>query len=120
MIGKCNCKSETRNPDGTWYIQNPVNPGENFADRWHEDNNLKAQAFFQWVKWAKNDLVDVVQIDNIGRIVETFKSHFDERLINKAAKGIVFMSSPAIITRKSNAAPLVDIKKPDKPWGIFE
>lgn len=24
--------------DGKWYIGNPVNPKENIADRWHEDN----------------------------------------------------------------------------------
>ena len=39
-----------RRPDGTWYIGNPVNPDENFADRWHEDNNARARAFFAWVE----------------------------------------------------------------------
>lgn len=37
-------------PDGTWYIPNPVNPVENFADRWHENNNRKAEAFFKWIE----------------------------------------------------------------------
>ena len=35
-----------RKPDGKWYIGNPVNPEENFADRWHEDNHARARAFF--------------------------------------------------------------------------
>jgi hypothetical protein len=39
-----------RDPDGTWQIKNPVNPAENFADRWNEDDNTKAKAFFQWVE----------------------------------------------------------------------
>jgi len=109
-----------KNPDGKWRIGNPVNPGENFADRWHEDDNQKAKAFFQWVKWAKNDLVDVIHINKISRIIDTFNDRFDERLVTKAAKGIIFMSSPAIITRESETAPLVDINKPNKPWRIFE
>ena len=35
-----------RSPDGGWYIGNPVNPKENFADRWQEDNHARARAFF--------------------------------------------------------------------------
>ena len=35
-----------RLPDGTWYVGNPVNPAENFADRWHEDGHVRARAFF--------------------------------------------------------------------------
>ena len=38
-----------RTPDGKWYIGNPVNPEENFADRWHEDNHARAREFFRWV-----------------------------------------------------------------------
>ncbi|MDR2706883.1 MAG: nucleotidyltransferase [Planctomycetaceae bacterium] len=37
-----------------WYINNPVNPQENFADRWHNDNNAKAKAFFNWVDSLSN------------------------------------------------------------------
>ena len=30
-----------------WHIGNPVNPLENFADRWHENDQAKAKAFFK-------------------------------------------------------------------------
>ena len=49
-----------RTPDGRWYIGNPVNPDENFADRWHEDDHARARAFFSWVTALKADLVDLV------------------------------------------------------------
>ncbi len=49
-----------RLPDGTWYIGNPVNPAENFADRWHEDNHARARAFFRWVDAIRNDLVEIL------------------------------------------------------------
>ena len=39
-----------RDNHGTWQIKNPVNPAENFADRWNEDDSAKAKAFFQWVE----------------------------------------------------------------------
>ncbi|RLU00192.1 nucleotidyltransferase [Ketobacter sp.] len=49
----------TRTADGKWLIPNPTNPGENFADRWHEDNHARAKAFFQWVAWLKDDFLNI-------------------------------------------------------------
>jgi len=49
----------TRTSDGKWIISNPANPGENFADRWHEDDHARAKAFFQWVGWLRDDLVNI-------------------------------------------------------------
>jgi hypothetical protein len=49
-----------RTPDGKWYIGNPINPEENFADRWHEDNHARARAFFSWVAALKEDLLDIL------------------------------------------------------------
>lgn len=33
-----------------WEIKNPVNPEENLADRWAEDDNARAKCFFKWLK----------------------------------------------------------------------
>lgn len=49
-----------RTSDGKWYIGNPINPEENFADRWHEDNHARARAFFFWVGTLREDLIDIV------------------------------------------------------------
>ncbi|MGI5848504.1 MAG: nucleotidyltransferase [Christensenellales bacterium] len=43
-----------RDSDG-WHLCNPVNPYENFAERWTEDGNARAKAFFKWVEWIKSD-----------------------------------------------------------------
>ncbi|EKD40992.1 MAG: hypothetical protein ACD_74C00087G0005 [uncultured bacterium] len=51
----------TRKADGTWYIPNPTNYGENFADKWHEDDHARAKAFFQWVTWAKDDFINITE-----------------------------------------------------------
>ncbi|QOJ00845.1 MAG: nucleotidyltransferase [Phycisphaeraceae bacterium] len=39
-----------------WVIPNPVNPGENFADRWNDAGSKRAEAFFKWVAWARQDI----------------------------------------------------------------
>lgn len=47
--------------DNKWYIMNPANPEDNFADQW--DNNT-AKLFFAWLKAAKNDLIDSMQLQD--------------------------------------------------------
>ena len=49
--------------DGRWHIDNPVNPEENFADRWHEDNHARAKKFFRWLDCLQKDIVDITARD---------------------------------------------------------
>lgn len=42
---------------GQYYIENPSYQGENFADKWNEDNSC-ATVFFEWLNKAQQDLVD--------------------------------------------------------------
>lgn len=55
----------TRTADGKWHIANPTNRGENFADKWHENESgvphARAKAFFQWVAWAKEDFLNIAE-----------------------------------------------------------
>lgn len=39
--------------DGSYVIPNPVNPAENFADRW--TNDVKVERFFQWLRQVRSD-----------------------------------------------------------------
>jgi len=48
----------TRKPDGSWYIGNPSNPQENFADRWADEGHARAAAFFRWVTSLREDFID--------------------------------------------------------------
>jgi len=67
----------TRKSDGSWLIQNPANPEENFADRWHEDDHARAKAFFQWVSWLREDFINIdafVESDRfIKDLVEVYR-----------------------------------------------
>lgn len=45
-----------RKLDGQWFIPNPVNPSENFANRWNDPGSNRADAFFEWVAWVRQDL----------------------------------------------------------------
>lgn len=95
-----------RKADGTWYIPNPTNFGENFADRWHEDSHARAKAFFQWLTWAKEDFV---QID----------SPLDENYFTRAL--IAPDDSGGVLARASSAPLIFNVAHRQEPrWPMQE
>ncbi|WP_339311179.1 nucleotidyltransferase [Paenibacillus sp. FSL M7-0896] len=101
----------SRNDDGTWSILNPVNPEENFADRWHENDHRKAMLFFQWTQWVKKDLIQITGTNDIGKVVKSFESTLGQ-ISNTAAKSLGFATAPASIV-----VPTVQLSNPNRPWG---
>ncbi len=99
-----------RTSGGRWYIANPVNPEENFADRWHEDDHARAKAFFSWVAKLKGDLVSILDESRAGTV--------RERLAG--ALGASVVSGHLGLTTSAEAAvtspPKVHISRSAKPW----
>jgi len=93
--------------DGQWYIPNPVNPAENFADRWNDDGNHRAEAFFQWLDWVQEDL-------RIGASLprQTDMRSFFETLLRH---GVSDSGKPA--PQRVTVHTAVAITSPTKPWG---
>ena len=100
-----------RRPDGTWYIGNPVNPKENFADRWHEDNHARARAFFAWVEALQNDLVKILHETNPRRLNEYLSRVLGASAVSSHLD--ILLPSVAVI----NPPPRIHITDPAKPWG---
>lgn len=73
-----------RGEDGTWEIQNPVNPSENFADRWHEDNHARAKAFFRWVACVRGDIEKALKCGPATDLKRLLSARFGERTLNEA------------------------------------
>ena len=92
-----------RCPNGTWYIRNPVNPDENFADRWHEDNHARAYAFFGWADALKKDLLDIMDESN----PRLLKEHLGRALGTKVVSKHLGILVPP---------PRIHITNPSKPW----
>ena len=99
-----------RLPDGRWYVGNPVNPAENFADRWHEDDHARARAFFSWVTGLQKDLLNL-QTDTNPRLLKENLT----RVLGKAAVAkhfdVLVPSAGAVEPR-----PRIHINRPAKPW----
>lgn len=99
-----------RRPDGTWYVGNPVNNQENFADRWHEDGGARAEAFFEWASWVSRDLVEISGNPDFDTIVGSVQEHFDERMDHENDMPAKIPAAPAIIK------PHIEIEAPSSPW----
>jgi hypothetical protein len=95
-----------RTPDGKWYIGNPVNPEENFADRWHEDNHARAKAFFAWVAQLRADLVNVPANSTRAMLSERFTR----------ALGAIPVTRHLDIILPADPPPRIQISSPAKPW----
>ena len=99
-----------RLPDGGWYIGNPVNPAENFADRWHEDGHARARAFFSWVEALQRDLLNPPT--NLDR------RRFTEHLGRALGGAAVAPHADILVPTVRDVAPRrrVRITNPAKPW----
>lgn len=96
--------------DGTWYIGNPSNPEENFADRWHEDNQARARAFFSWVDALQKDL-----LNSLGESSPRLLKEHLGRALGAAAvlKHFDILIPPAAAIE---TPPRIHITSPAKPW----
>lgn len=71
--------------NGRYIVENPSNPLENFADKWVEFPE-RAQAFFDWLKSAREDFYRVAtQIDR-KQISEGIEKSLGKSLIERASR----------------------------------
>lgn len=99
-----------KSPDGAWYIGNPVNSAENFADRWHEDNHARARAFFAWVDALQKDLLNILGEENPRLLNEHLSRVLGTAAVSKHLDVLV-PPTPVIDT-----PPRIHITSPAKPW----
>lgn len=99
-----------RTSAGKWYIGNPVNPEENFADRWHEDNHARARAFFSWVGALQEDLVNILSETDPRLLKEHLSDALGAAVVSKNFEVIV---PPEVVIE---SPPRVHIAGVAKPW----
>ncbi len=99
---------------GVAWVANPVNPLENFADKWAE-HPQREEKFRRWLSQVSQDLRSALEQGDLYKLQETFKLRFGERMVNEALKKSerVVMAATASPTA---ASPRVEIRSPDKPW----
>lgn len=96
--------------EGVFYIPNPVNLEENFADKWNEDPAL-AIAFFEWLKNAK---------EMFGQNILLKKDNLEMGRTLEESLGVK-INSKAINKKVSTIAPVyvkVNTSQDRRPWSF--
>jgi hypothetical protein len=73
-----------RYEDDRWLVPNPVEPRENFADKWAEHHDL-ASAFYDWLQRLEEDLLNAAETEGIDRAVVALSESFGEPVTKAAA-----------------------------------
>jgi len=70
---------ETRNGiyNGIYVVSNPVQPEENFADRWR-DHPRRATCFFEWAEHAGADFAHLGETRGVDTVLEKMALAFGE------------------------------------------
>ena len=87
-------KSIIKNDKGEDVVPNPVNPEENFADKW-PTHPKRRENFYKWLAAVKKDVHEILDGANRIQIQNTMNRVFGKDLITKA-------SSLLVERRKSN------------------
>ena len=73
--------------NGVTWIPNPVNPLENFADKWQEQPQ-REQNFYRWLRQVQQDLDKALELADIPGVAESLKPCLGERVVNEALRSL--------------------------------
>ena len=71
--------------NGVVWIPNPVNPLENFADKWAE-HPQREENFYKWLSEVQKDFNSALEQPDIQRAAESLKSPLGEQVIDKGLR----------------------------------
>jgi len=81
-------KSITKNDKGEDVVSNPVNPEENFADKW-PTHPKRRENFYNWVAAVKKDVHEILDGTNKIQIQDTMVRVFGKDMITRALSLLV-------------------------------
>ena len=99
----------------TDHILNPVNPNENFADRWARPDCAPLQLkknFHDWVRQAQREFADVMSLAPSHRLVEIAQDALAVKLPNETVRRLGIGSTILAPTARAVAS----IGTPPRPW----
>jgi hypothetical protein len=96
-------------------IPNPVNPSEDFAEKWTTSEGFSQALednFWQWLEQAKADFTKIRASDSMQFVSEQANLRFATDLKVTSIAGALGVSSPSIIFKPE----VHQINNPPKPW----
>lgn len=90
---------------GVAWVANPVNPAENFADKWAEEPK-KRENFYRWLDQARQDFALYLRASTFDKMPELLREHLGTKVVDStmaAALPVSSLAAPAIASRPSSA-----------------
>lgn len=108
---------EVRN--GVPWVANPVDPAENFAERWQDkDHPEREKKFRQWLNQVKTDVYRILTCDDVEAQRQLLSSLFGERVsnmsINRYKEAAAKRTAGSVSPHPTKPTPVAII--PNKPW----
>ena len=108
--------------NGIALIRNPVNPLENFADKWQEYPIRKA-CFMDWLKQAQEDLTQALKLSDIQNVGKSLKPCLGEQVISEAQQKLyerTSRSTSAVAASVSRQLSRLDVThRQDPKWPVI-
>lgn len=90
---------EVRN--GVYWIENPADPRENFADKW-EENPDKKKAFYDWLEMAREDFALAARAAEADEFIDALAPRMGRSLVEAAVKGGSRKSGQSVLSSVTN------------------
>ncbi len=87
-----------RRQDGKWWVQNPVDPDENFADKWNEYPERR-EAFLLWLEKVHDDFVSASQSGTMTKSAGVLSPILGQDAVSRAASSLGIQ--PSSLTTKT-------------------
>jgi Adenylyl/Guanylyl and SMODS C-terminal sensor domain len=111
-----NMRGHIENRNGVFWIPNPTDPKENFADRWQAHPERQA-AFFQWVEGAEADFASVTSKNGRKLLVEATES-WAGPAARRAGAQTSSSAHHGLSARMSSILPWAHRQK--APWQVYK
>lgn len=116
-------RQHIENRNGVYWVPNPVNPLENFADKW-EETPRKAQLFFEWLDAIEAEYRHLITDDGFDKVGVYLSDAYGQRAgratMSKYADRCTAPAAPIILVppkTKDVCTPNITLpKSPSKPW----
>jgi hypothetical protein len=99
--------------NGRYWIPNPTDPLENFADKWAEHPE-RATAFFEWLEKARTEFAQAAHSTDRGVIAETVGRGVGGSLADRAARRRQLPIRPTLLKTTSVAPASAGLAFPDR------
>jgi len=111
------------NRDGVYWVPNPVNPLENFADKW-EESPRKAEIFFEWLEAVEAEYKYLVTEEGFRKVGTYLAASYGEMvgreaMTKYASRGAAVAAPIVLVPSKTDEATrprLEPPQSPSKPW----